>query len=253
MWPETARVSREIPDDLVLEGFAEVTFRDAATRRAMGGDPVARQIQLDERNVFRGTYLHNSGPGGSVTLLDRRASNAPRGDSPHFRAIALLRMDDQAQRPAFAAYLSDRLAPALAVGADVIKVRYHTFLPYDGDAWDTPGVDNRLGPSDAYDGWLELVHPDRTRAAAALRSQRVQRVLEDAGGLVAAAHVYRVDQVWTPLIDGRPTHLGLRGLDALRTIEAVGADNQKGAAVLDLLYSDRTRLPAGAEAPEGGD
>lgn len=245
LWPELPDVDRTVADDLGLEGFAEVTFKDAATRRAMAGDPVARQIQLDEQNVFRGTYLHNTADGGSVTLVDRRASNVQQGPGDSYRAIVLLRRDDAADPKAFERYLTDRLAPALAEGADVLKVRYHRFLPYDGSAWDTPGVDNRLAEGEAYQGWLELIYPDRQRAAAALRSTRVLEVLDDAPSHLAAAHVYPVAEVWTPLIDGRPTQIGLRGYSAWRTIERVGADNQKGAEVLRLLYSDRTKMPEG--------
>lgn len=246
LWPAMSGVERSVPNDLVLEGFAEVTFRDAATRRGMGGDPAARQIQRDEQNVFRGTYLHNTAEGDSVTLLDRRASNAPQGDDPHYRAIVLLRKATDIGADRFTTYLADRLGPALATGADVLKVRYHRFLRYDGTAWDTPGVDNTLAEGEAYQGWLELVYPDRQRAAAALRSAPVAEVLETSPKVISAAHTYPVAQVWTPLIDGRPTHIGLRGYETWKTIERVGAQNQKGAEVLDLLYSPRTKLPAGA-------
>lgn len=246
LWPRTEGVQRTVPEDLVLEGFAEVTFQDSATRRAMGGDPVARQIQRDEQNVFRGTYLHNTADGGSVTLLDRRPSNVQQGSSSAYRVIVLLRKAPEIAREGFGSYLTDRLAAALADGPDAIKVRYHRFLPYDGTAWNTPGVDNHLAADEAYQGWLELVYPDRQRAAAALRSGSVMDVLADAHGHLAAAHVYPVAEVWTPLIDGRPTHIGLRGYSAWRTIERVGADNQKSAEVLRLLYSERTALPEDA-------
>jgi hypothetical protein len=246
LWPAMGGVERAVPSHLVLEGFAEVTFRDAATRRAMAGDPAARQIQRDEQNVFRGTFLHNTAEGDSVTLLDRRASNAPQGERPHYRAIVLLRKALEADDERFDSYLSERLAPALAAGADAIKVRYHRFLPYDGQAWDTPGVDNTLAEGEAYQGWLELVYPDRQRAAAALRSQPAAGALAAAPEVISAAHAYPVAQVWTPLIDGRPTHIGLRGYATWQTIERVGAGNQKSEEVLDLLYSERTKLPVGA-------
>jgi len=251
LWPKTPDLDRTVANRLVLEGFAEVTFKDAATRRAMAGDPVARQIQLDEQNVFRGTYLHNTAEGDSVTLLDRRPSNVQQGARDTYRVIVLLRRSDRSTRADFDRYLSDRLAPALAEGADVLKVRYHHFMPYDASAWDTPGVDNQLTAGEAYQGWLELIYPDRQRAAAALRSDGVMDVLSDAPSHLAAAHTYPVAEVWTPLIDGRPTQIGLRGYSAWRTIDRVGADNQKGAAVLRLLYSDRTKMPEGVDKATG--
>jgi len=243
LWPEIQGVERSVADDLVLEGFAEVTFKDAATRRQMAGDPTARQIQRDEQNVFRGTYLHNTSDGGSVTVVDHRPSNAPQGKSPNYRVIVLLRKNPDVERAHFGSYLSEDLAPALADGADVLKVRYHHFLPYDGSAWDTPGVDNSLAQKDAYQGWLELVYPDRQRAAAALRSRPVAPVLGRGAEYLSAAHVYPVAEVWTPLIEGRPTHIGLRGYETWKTIQQVGAKNQQSEEVLRLLYSDRTKMP----------
>jgi hypothetical protein len=251
LWPDMPGVDRTVADDLVLEGFAEVTFKDPATRRQMGGDPAAQQIQRDEQNVFRGTYLHNTSDGGSVTLVDYRRSNAPQGDTPNYRVIVLLRKNPEVGRERFGAYLSEDLAPALANGSQVLKVRYHRFLPYDGSAWNTPGVDNSLAPDEAYQGWLELVYPDRQRAAAALRSQPVAGVLTNAADDLSAAHAYPVAEVWTPLIEGRPTHIGLRGYDTWKTIQRVGAENQQEEDVLRLLYSDRTKMPAGTARSSG--
>lgn len=242
LWPETPGVVRAPEPHLTLEGFAEVTFRSAEVGAAMAEDPAARRLQQDERNVFRGTFLHSTAPGNTATLKDTRASNTPQGDDGLFRAVLLLRQTRGAAPDGFRDYVRDRLAPVLADAPDAIKLRLHLFEPYTG-AWDTPGVENALAVDESWQGWLELVFPDRARAAAALRSAPVTEVLADAPDWLAAVHAYPVAEVWTPVYRNRPTHIGLRGYPAYQTIQAVGADNQKTLPVLQLLFGADTELP----------
>jgi hypothetical protein len=242
LWPETPGVARAPEPHLTLEGFAEVTFRTPEVGAAMAEDPAARRLQQDERNVFRGTFLHSTAPGNTVTLKDTRASNTPQGDDGLYRAILLLRQARGSESDGFRAFVRDRLAPALAADPDAIKLRLHLFEPYTG-AWDTPGVENALAVDESWQGWLELVFPDRARAAAALRSAAVSEVLTEAPDRLAAVHVYPVAQVWTPVYRNRPTHIGLRGYPAYETIQAVGAANQKTLPVLQLLFGADTALP----------
>lgn len=73
-------------------------------------------------------------------------------------------------------------------------------------------------------------------AAGTLPVGVIEEVVQSLPGAPIQMRLYPVQAAYAMVCNGRPTHLGLRGLDVLQTIEAAGADNQLGSELLQCLY-----------------
>jgi len=76
-----------------------------------------------------------------------------------------------------------------------------------------------------------------------LARNAINNATTESRGEIAA---YRVDEIYVMVDRGRPTQLGLRGWDALRTIHEAGAANQLEDSVVAAIYRLPKCLPAGS-------
>jgi len=53
---------------------------------------------------------------------------------------------------------------------------------------------------------------------------------------ISAVHAYPIREIYTIAFGGKPTLVGLRGYEAVQTIEAANADFQKSKEVLNFTY-----------------
>ncbi|MDB5687506.1 MAG: hypothetical protein JWR77_2095 [Rhizorhabdus sp.] len=186
-----------------FEGIAIVTIADEAHRQGLIESEVTRHIHRDEQNVFRRALLYNLAAGHSRIL-----SKGLAGSIEIFFVVP---------------HGQDGLAIANRLASNA-AVDLHDLTSGDPAGWnDTDvGADRRF---------VALIHTHWSDDAAAHAATR--EVVAGSGGAVAA---YRLDERHVMVEHGFPTAVGLRGLDAVRTIEEAGAVNQLEREVVTAIY-----------------
>ncbi len=226
-----------LPQDaevMQVDGLAEVLFLSEADRAGLIHSEVTGLIQRDETNVFSRTLLYSLAAGASHT---RRGAGVPQVRHPTAAFVLVLRSPAGCPATEVAQALEHGVLPALLASPGLEDLRVHLLTSGDPSLWTTaPGVDNtQRGPQNSVAlqaGWADIAQAD---AALATVRQHLHDTFADLTS-------YRVKARYEMVAEGRPTQLGLRGLDALQTIEAAGADNQKEAAVLQVLFGAAGRV-----------
>ena len=188
-----------------FEGIAIVTFATEADRAGLATSAVTRHIHRDEQNVFRRALLYNLDAGARET----------RGDADRSTGVILFFVVPEGCDPA---------AVVAAVGrAGAQYCDSYDLRSGDPSRWNETDMDDagqgRRFVALVHAGWADA---DGARAAAL------------AVGSAAAA--YRLDEMHIMVERGYPTPVGLRGLDAVRTILEAGADNQLSGDVVRAVY-----------------
>ncbi|MCB4859787.1 MULTISPECIES: EthD domain-containing protein [unclassified Sphingobium] len=192
-----------------FEGIAVVTFANPGDRDGLIHSPVTSHIHRDEQNVFRRALLYN---------LEADATSI-FGD---------------ADRLALDSYFL--VLPLEVGGIEVAKgltrdgaimVAFHDLSGADPAGWNDTDVEEG-GASRLFGAVIQCWWSDLALARAAL-ADAVRVSL----GRIAC---YRTDERYLMVEQGRPTLIGLRGLDAVRTIEEAGAVNQREPEVLRAIY-----------------
>lgn len=213
---------------ILIDGFAEVTYDSEADRQGLATSDITPLILRDERNVFSHTLLYNLEPGASCTLV---GDGVPTQMEPAASYVLVLQSPLESGAGAIVEALEPTLLTPLRDSAGLTALRRHLLMSGDPTLWNTSdGVDNtEAGPRNSV--VLQASWRDVDSASAAI-GQLVAREQ----GVFCNLQAYRVTARYEMVLAGRPTHLGLRGLDALRTIEAAGADNQKDKGLIRRLY-----------------
>jgi hypothetical protein len=195
-----------------FEGIAVVTFRNETDRDGLIHSEVTRHIHRDEQNVFRGALLYSLPPGASTThhgILGRSIKGSGYfflvpADNPHL---------DQVLRALHSPSLSG--------------IECHDLTGGDPAAWNDTDVATLV--ADRH--FATLIRAEWTDEAEARAA--AQAAMRASGGRLFA---FKVDAAFVMVNDGRPTPIGLRGLDAVRTIEEAKAANQLDRVVEEALY-----------------
>jgi hypothetical protein len=220
-----------------FDGIAEVLFAQEQDRAGLASSPVAALIQQDERNVFQTSLLYNLAPGASGTHVNRLAPDGKPRPQHAEAAGAFLLIGRRSGRAGAGtvSVIEQTLLPALRAQAAVLKLRTHVLISGDPHWWSPDGVNHEQDPGNTFDVVVELVCPDQPSLRTCLDD-----VFADVGARLAPdignVQVYSIAAVYRMVDGGRPTHLGLRGLDVMQTIEAIGAENQKQDAVVNCIY-----------------
>jgi len=192
-----------------FEGIALVTYASEADRKGLIKSPITAHMHRDEQNVFRRALLYNLGEGKSRPVIT--SSDA---DEPQFFLVVPEGSDPDA--------VAAKLQTAGAAALDL-----HDLTGGDPGDWNATDVDD--GGSGR-----RFVAVLMTRwAHEATARQAISTAVATSGGTLAA---YRTDARHVMVKDGRPTPLGLRGLDALKTINEACAVNQLDHAVEDVIF-----------------
>jgi hypothetical protein len=220
-----------------FDGIAEVLFEKEQDRAGLATSAVAALIQEDERNVFQTSLLYNLAPGASRTYVDRLGSDGKSAAERPEMASAFLLVGRRAGHAGeeTASAIERILLPALLDHAAILKLRSHVLISGDPLWWSPAGVEHAHTPDTTFDVVVQIVCPDRQRLKACLTEvfSAVGATLFQSVGNV---QVYPVRAGYRMVDGGRPTQLGLRGLDVMQTIDALGADNQRQDAVLNCIY-----------------
>lgn len=194
-----------------FEGIALVTYASEADRNGLINSAVTPHIHRDEQNVFRRALLYNLGEGES------RAVVAAKGDEQGGTQVFVV--VPEGNDP-------DGIAAVLHAGG-ATAIDLHDLTGGDPGGWNDTDVDDG-GTGRQFVAVLMTRWADETTARAAITAAVVA-----SGGALAA---YHTDARHVMVDGGRPTPLGLRGLDALNTINEAGAANQLDRAVEDAVY-----------------
>ncbi|MGQ0618916.1 MAG: EthD domain-containing protein [Panacagrimonas sp.] len=220
------------PATFRMDGFAEVIFRNEADRAGLANSQVTTLILRDEPNVFSRTLLYSLEAGASRTLFALTDEGTPELEYVEPEAdYVLLARSPVSVTARDAASALDALASRLMESPGLLALRRHLLASGDPLLWNTvPGVDNAEAGA-RHSAVIQVRWKDREAALAAVDRRTDSRI-----GAFTGVQAYRVTSRCAMMVQGRPTHLGLRGLDVLRTIEAAGAENQKQAEVLRCLF-----------------
>ncbi|MEH6759088.1 MAG: EthD domain-containing protein [Parasphingorhabdus sp.] len=189
-----------------FEGIALVSFATEEARGGLANSAVTRHIHRDEQNVFRRALLYNlaegayvsGGLGTDMAEMTQRFYVLPSGqDAQQFQHI---------------------LRSAGCACQDIYDLRTG-----DPSAW------NETDASDGGDGetFIALVHAGWQDMAKADKAEQ---------GIGEHIGIYHLDNSYVMVDDGFPTAIGLRGLDAVRTIMEADAVNQLAAEVVEDIY-----------------
>ena len=177
-----------------FEGIAVVRFVSESDRDGLANSAVTPHIVRDEQNVFQRALLYNLEAGVATVLLDRGGG----GDEPVGFLVFAADIDVQA--------LTSELEPTSATFAALFDLRGS-----DPAAWNA----------------IDAAQSGGCRFVAAVHGEaEAFRQVANAVAAAPSVSAYAVDETYVMVRDGRPTPVGLRGLDAVRTMEEAGADNQ---------------------------
>lgn len=181
-----------------FEGIAIVTYRSEEDRAGLIHSEVTQHIHRDEQNVFRRALLYNLAEGAS-----RRICGHADAEGQAMFIVA----ESGADVDADLARLGDS---PLYLAA------------YDLSGGDPAGWNHTDASGRVFTTLLHGIWPDRDGAIAAAK--------------LIDASAYLLDERHVMVEHGKPTPVGLRGLDAVKTIEEAGADNQLSEAVVKAVY-----------------
>lgn len=198
-----------------FEGIAVVTYTNEANRQGLIESDITLHIHRDEQNVFRRALLYNLGEGACRALIEPGGE----GGTTFFLTIPEGQSYD--------------VAAATLRQAGAAAIRLHDLTGSDPGGWNDTDVDDG-GAGRRFVAVLETGWASDEEAVSAIRA-----AIAASGGEIAA---YRADERYVMVEHGRPTPLGFRGLDALRTIEDAGASNQLDPLVEKAVFGWPTEI-----------
>ncbi|WP_296257836.1 MULTISPECIES: EthD domain-containing protein [unclassified Pseudomonas] len=222
-------VSRSWPVAARFHGLAEVGFLSPAAREGLINSKVAALIQADERNLFKTSLLYNLEPGASRSYHSRPASAGSVG------FVMLLGLRTGHNPRELIDTVERWLIPALSADPVIHGLHMHVLSSGDPSQWRTAGVDNQQSTATTFEAVLRIEGLDSQLTLDSIKGACALGHPHDYEAL-GRLHLYRIDDRHVMVENGQPTHLGLRGLDALQTITLAGADLQLQRAVTRTLY-----------------
>lgn len=196
-----------------FEGIAVVTFAAPEDRDGLIHSAITKHIHRDERNVFRRALLYNLEAGAS-----RVVGEADKAILTSYFLVLPVGLD------------GDSVANGLVQAGAAVMAR-HDLSGADPAGWNDTDVEEG-GASRRFGTVIQCWWNKAAQGEAA-----VARAVAASGGQIAS---YCTDARYVMVEQGVPTSLGLRGLDALRTINEAGAVNQCDPDVLRAIYGKFT-------------
>ncbi|RYM07923.1 EthD domain-containing protein [Sphingobium cupriresistens] len=192
-----------------FEGIAVVTFAAVGDRDGLIHSDVTKHIHRDEQNLFRRALLYNLEAGATIVTGDIRHCEA---DS-YFVVVPV-------------GFDAIAIAAAL-IDAGAERIARHDLSGADPAGWNNTDV-NECGASRLFGAVMQSWWSGPAQADAALAD-----AVRSSGGRIVC---YRTDARYAMVEQGRATLIGLRGLDAVRTIEEANAGNQRELSLLRAIY-----------------
>ena len=221
-------------DDLArLMWVSDVRYADEPGLKAFGASPEASVLPSIlgdiEMIVERSTTYRVTGENGR-TLRDLTDDPAPQGNPPLPSYAVFFRQ--KSEEGAFRDHLR-ALAARWASVEGVARVRLSLFDVPDMEAELKAGYPVKTHPAQQqYQAWIDLILVDDAVAAGLFRPENARVHAAH----IATVHTYPVLALYTFNYRGRVTLAGLRGYPAYEAIQALGAEHQKDARLLEWMY-----------------
>lgn len=184
-WPPTPGVGTAIADAWRFDGCAEIRFRSAAAMLTTAAH--AREVYLDEQNVFARVLGHPTGPGGG------RWWTEGFDDTVGQHVALLLRRRRGIRGGVFRSFVHKRLGPAL-LEAGARDLRTYTFLPWTPLFHTSPGVGHDNPPQHRYHAAILLGADSRAGVDELLETAPIAALVPDLHTVLTAVHAYSVER-----------------------------------------------------------
>ncbi|WP_435591341.1 hypothetical protein [Nocardia sp. bgisy118] len=184
-WPASTGVGTAIPPQWRLDGCAEIRFRSAIAVPATAAH--AREVYLDEQNVFARVLTQPTAPGGGrwwTTGFD---------DTCHHHVALLLRRRRGVRTSAFREFVHGRMAPSL-LDAGARDLRSYVFLPWTRLSDVSPGVGHHNPVEHRYHGAVLFGTDSRAAVDELLRTSAVAVLVADQHAVLTAVHAYSLER-----------------------------------------------------------
>lgn len=220
--------------DYVLDGGVEIGFADAADQATFS--EASSILFSDEQNMFAATVAYAL-PVGSRTLVDRIADPSPNGND------ALDRMHvhfgpGAEDAEAFAGFMTT-LAETLASDPALLRVRLHLPEAYDNadPAPPAPDVAHTVPQERERLAILDLAFATPLTRRRFFATRAFSRTIEAQKQHIGYVTAFAVSGVYTYVRNKELTLAGLRGSRPAQLIERLGATNQTGDDVRQLIMT----------------
>jgi hypothetical protein len=242
MWPTIEGVDRHLPEQDLFQGDAELTFVSQGDLDAFVA--ALEPLMHDEQNVFEETISYQALGGNARTYLDRIPEDSPNGDLHGvLKLMVYVQKATAASLEDFRHALREEVAPALASSPHVLKLRLRLVEPYRNDAVTllAPNVSNRKDEEKQYQGCLELAFASPLELRRFVGSEAWRGSTDVLARVLRAAHAFRALRTYTVYNHGQITTAGLRTPQVAEQIRRLGATNQVGRQVLDLVLGEHVQ------------
>ncbi|GAA3704556.1 hypothetical protein GCM10023081_46040 [Arthrobacter ginkgonis] len=239
-WRLPLSIQRLAPEDYALEGVAELLYldQDEAMEAYRLSDGPGGYTHTDAQNAFWVGLFYQSNK-GSRTLKDNTD-----GREPAETVLLAFQYKDSVERSQGHEWVR-RFADRAAAAEESVRVRRHTFEPYDNDALDPGlpvGMRHTVFPDEALDAVVEIAASDRSALSRVLDLLPVN---EEDLQVLASAHAYRRRERNDMVQGGQITRAGVRTPAVARLIDTLGAVSQDHPGLHDLML---TGIPADTTA-----
>jgi len=184
-WPATTGVGTTVPDSWRVDGCAEIRFRSTAAMLMTALH--AREVYLDEQNIFARVLGQPTGPGGGRWWTDGF------DDTVGHHVALLLRRRRGVRGGMFRRFVHERMGPAL-LAAGARDLRTYTFLPWTRLAHTSPGVAHDNPPEHRYHGVVIFGTEARSAVDDLLSTAAVAALVADQHTAFTAVHAYTVER-----------------------------------------------------------
>ncbi|MFE3188537.1 EthD domain-containing protein [Nocardia sp. NPDC059240] len=184
-WPATTGVGTTVDDTWRIDGCSEIRFRSMVA--ALATALHAREVYLDEQNLFARVLGQPTAPGGGRWWTDGF------DDTAGHHVALLLRRRSGVKDGAFSSFVHNRIAAALRAGG-VRDLRTYTFLPYTPLIGASPGVAHDNPPQRRYHAAVLFGIDSRSAVDELIKSDPVSAVVEDQHTVLTAVHAYSVER-----------------------------------------------------------
>ncbi len=233
LFPGGSGIEMMCPADQQLMWLSDVRYADPAGLAAFGESPspeVRALLLADIDLLVDRSTTYRSVARDAWTHLDDTGEPAPAGPVAH-PSFALFFRRRGADAP-FKDALG-RLARRWSGARGVRRLRLSLFEAPDMEAERKAGYPIKTHPVEQqYQAWIDLVVDEPLAARALLSTDDAIRL----GSQVSVIHAYPVVSLYTFVVGGKPTLIGLRGYPAYEAIQAFNAVGQKHRSLLEWMY-----------------
>ena len=220
----------DLPKEDQPNGMAHIAYSSSFIANLLR-KPFALK-QADEDNaifVSKNTYQQSILP-LSRTIIDKINNPDTNGTLQQPRYVLAFIKNTGIKEEDFRNFLNNKLCEAWKKRNEVQRLRLELMNPHKNEPNSPKGVNQTWDENKQYQAWIELELTEETLLLSMFTN------LPDLNHYISAVHAYPIREIYTIVFAGKPTLVGLRGYQAVQTIEEAKADFQKSKDVLKFTY-----------------